>query len=282
MNVLELLNKELNDRKNYSLEEKMRYIYIRSCEIFSYDSKINFLTGLEEEEIRNKKIDLENVVDNEVVCSNYTDYVLSILYNKLLNIETISKGSGHRWLEVNNIKADATKSNDLARVKMNLNTIGYINLDKNDIDFKEMDKKINYINNDYHKTEIINKANEFNNIYPCDELLLEKIYVIRQFFNTYNKFKSFSDAEFAINYLSRKILNPLESYRVKCANLYQINDNIWSYINIYNINLFDDNVYFILLKDNNDYYFYEITYSDFKNYLNSYEGYKDLVLKRYY
>ena len=39
MDVLQLLDNELKDKNNWSLEEKVRYLYIRICELFSYDSR---------------------------------------------------------------------------------------------------------------------------------------------------------------------------------------------------------------------------------------------------
>lgn len=39
MNVLAKLNEELEARKDYTLEQKKRYIYLRTCQLFSYDSR---------------------------------------------------------------------------------------------------------------------------------------------------------------------------------------------------------------------------------------------------
>ena len=39
MDVLQLLDDELKDKNNWSLEEKARYLYIRSCQLFSYDPR---------------------------------------------------------------------------------------------------------------------------------------------------------------------------------------------------------------------------------------------------
>lgn len=39
MNVLEKLNQELQERNHYTLEQKKRYLYLRTCQLFSYDRR---------------------------------------------------------------------------------------------------------------------------------------------------------------------------------------------------------------------------------------------------
>ena len=41
MNLLDMLSKELN-QKDCTLEEKARYLYIRCCELFTYDPRFKF------------------------------------------------------------------------------------------------------------------------------------------------------------------------------------------------------------------------------------------------
>ena len=65
VNILDLLNKEL-EYKNWSLEEKARYLYIRSCELFTYDERYDFIVSniynkMKKEELENLEIDLENL-----------------------------------------------------------------------------------------------------------------------------------------------------------------------------------------------------------------------------
>lgn len=42
MNILEKLAKELQERKNFTLEQKKRYLYLRVCQLFSYDTRWHF------------------------------------------------------------------------------------------------------------------------------------------------------------------------------------------------------------------------------------------------
>ena len=65
MNILEKLAKELQERKNFTLEQKKRYLYLRVCQLFSYDTRWHFckydLIGKKaavlKDEILNNKID---------------------------------------------------------------------------------------------------------------------------------------------------------------------------------------------------------------------------------
>lgn len=161
LNVLAQLDKELQDRKNYTLEQKERYIYVRTCQIFSYDSRAHYcnLLGskgtLLQQELLQKSINLENVTDFKITCKNYAyDIYREALY-QLLGVKSVVKGDGHYWTEFKNrdgtIKADATMG-DLTRVKMKCNTKGYRIISKGKTDYpnlKQIDQNINYIDEDY-------------------------------------------------------------------------------------------------------------------------------------
>ena len=79
MNILELLGKEING-KNWNLEEKARYLYLRSCDLFVYDPRVKFCKLIENgkelfNQIQNQVIDLEHVEDKWCICSSHTVYV---------------------------------------------------------------------------------------------------------------------------------------------------------------------------------------------------------------
>ena len=156
MNVIQLLDKELINKK-WSTEQKARYLYLRSCQIFSYDPRYKFcdlLTNGNElkREIQNYQFDLENVTNFEITCRSYIKSVYPRLLKELLNIKEVKeRGTGHKWCEFNDgkreLKADATSNSDLTRVKMGLSTYGYCTLTK-DYNFstqlREIDKSIGY------------------------------------------------------------------------------------------------------------------------------------------
>lgn len=134
MNVLDILSKELSARSHFSLDDKKRYIYLRMCQIFVYDTRyhyLNFLNTPEREKLRteilDKKINLENVDDFNVCCSSFS-YAYQDALKKLLDVDSTVLGSGHRWVELESdgeiIKADGTMG-DLTRAKFELETRGY-------------------------------------------------------------------------------------------------------------------------------------------------------------
>lgn len=199
MDVLAKLDEELEARKDYTLEQKKRYIYLRTCQLFSYDSRYHYCTyellGKKAEQIKeeiiNYKINLENVSNFNVVCKNYSEDIYSVALKKLLDVDSeIAKGRGHFYVELkeNNqtIKADATLG-DLTRAKMRLMTHGYkVYGDKNyKKRLKEIDQKINYIDKhyddlfwisfmgmSYYKTLI---ETGFLDFYPMPEEMQDKI-----------------------------------------------------------------------------------------------------------
>lgn len=89
MNILTLLDYELKD-KNWTFDEKNRYLYLRSCELFSYDPRYFFCDLFEDgkiiqEEILNRKINLEELETNWIVCTSYSKVVQELiraLFNK--------------------------------------------------------------------------------------------------------------------------------------------------------------------------------------------------------
>ena len=76
MNLLEKLNSELKD-KHYNDLEKMRYIYLRTCELFSYDETYYTSLALNNEklhqEIRNSYFDITNIDKFKVICYTYAN-----------------------------------------------------------------------------------------------------------------------------------------------------------------------------------------------------------------
>ena len=84
MNLLEMLSKEI-DGKGFSDEEKARYLYIRCCQLFTYDPRYKLCHKVKngnilKQEILNKQFNLENITDNWVVCTSHTKQI----YNALL------------------------------------------------------------------------------------------------------------------------------------------------------------------------------------------------------
>lgn len=303
MNVLEILSQELKG-KDWTLEEKSFYIYIRSCQLFSYDPRYEFCFLLSNEceelryEIKNRTIDLENVLDNRVICTTYSREVLMPLLNQLLGISTVRRGNKHSWVLFNdgirNIEADGTISSDLARVKMNLDTYGY-NPDISECNFydrlKEISKKIGYIKDEYEKFYLKKRVNQIFREYlkntsitqissMTDDFIIYKLYTVKEIFEKYDKLLNYSDAEFCISYLEKNFLKSFYIKKDKISLAQPTDDGYWNFINIYKIKLKNDIIYFTLREENKEFCFYEITKQDAINYANSMRGHnKKLIYK---
>lgn len=160
MNVLEILDRELEEKKHLSLDDKKRFLYLRMCQIFIYDTRLHYVKLLGEagkelkNEILERKIDLENVDDFRVCCASFSPAYQEAL-KKLLNVDSMLVGNGHRWVELESdnhiIKADGTLG-DLSRAKFEMRTRGYGPSKKN-AEFQEIlenrDIRINYIQHFY-------------------------------------------------------------------------------------------------------------------------------------
>lgn len=300
MNVLKLLKEELKD-KDWTLEEKARYIYIRSCQLFSYDERYDYYNlyfngDIRLHELRNKLIDLENVIDNRVVCTSFSKSVLSILIEELLSIECKNRGLGHAFnlflMGEQEIMADATISSDLTRCKMGLNTHGYRKTSKDfmfETNLKEIDKKIGYIKDEYENYYIKQKNDNLfldfvqeNPEYTKDDFLIYKLATIKELFDSYKNLKNYNDCEHCISYLQEKIIGK-DPRRIPSVPLFDLSyDEIWKFVEIFPFRLENEIIYYILEEIDNEYCFYEISESDAKSYAKTLRGLrKDDILKLY-
>ena len=294
MNVIEMINDELKN-KNWTSDEKAYYIYLRSCQLFSYDPRFQFCKLMAdgdklEYEICSRKIDLENVDNNLVVCTTHTREVLMELLKQLLNINAQYFGMAHAWTAFNDskriIRADSTNSGDIVRAKIRLKTNGYktINRDYNFPEYlKETARKIDYIKDEYNGYYIEQRSQELLKVRTkekIDESIIERLYEIKSIFENINIFQNISDASSCIGYLCNKILGR-DDYRRTTIPLFQRNeDTLWEFVNLYPIELDQETIYFILEKVNNKFCFYEITKQDALHYFTNLNGIKDYKISR--
>ena len=198
MNLFEIINRELSD-KHLNEFEKVRYIYLRTCEIFSFDSKWHFADLFDDYELLNfiagRKFDIKDIDDRLVVCYSYTRYILDELLREFTSIDTkivmgthcylIANISGERWI------LDATMG-DLAAVKIGLPTGGFRNDNSNfRKNLEEIDKELGYIY--VKRKDILSTMNDLN--------ITEKVYLINQLLSKSNSRYHYSDAHFFLVWL---------------------------------------------------------------------------------
>lgn len=196
MDLLETLQEELKN-KHLSDDEKIRYIYLRNCQTFSFDTRWHY-TALWNDlslklQLKRRTFNVHNIDDSLVICHSDAKSILKPLVQELTSYDCKIDGSlSHsRAVAVKGLRKiilDAAYG-DLARVKYGIETYHYC--DNSDNDTTELDKELGF------------------------NLIPEKIYVdeldygdpitilseIKYILNTY-KFKNFSDALYIFDSLT--------------------------------------------------------------------------------
>lgn len=289
MNIIERVQSDLacND---WDLYTKARYLYLKSCEYFTYDHRYYYSSDdiVLSRELFSKKINLEKVHDNRVICSTWATQVYIPLLDligvdgKLFGAET-----GHQYVKflIDGIemKADACGNSDLARIKFGNSTSGFHpNTQHYDNEkIMMMDREIGYLKDEYFKSfidrEIIGLEDEFkqsirfSNLSYNDEYLIYKFYKMKEMLETFPKLKDFSDCQHFITYVSNKLCDNYDESKVKRLDLYNPDSSDWNFSRLYQLELSSDIMYFILTNPGNGYHFYQITNNDVENYKASYQ-----------
>ena len=157
MDIIELIDKELAS-KHLSELEKLRYIYLRCCDLFHFDTRWVVAGYLNDDKMEkgiiNEPIDLRNLEDFSTICFKIS-LILKGLINEFTdyNVRTI-RTETHAYNEVsdnkNRFKIDPSYG-DMPRVKLNIIPTGMsylkkdgITLIEKDSDFGEMDKELGF------------------------------------------------------------------------------------------------------------------------------------------
>jgi len=147
MDLLTMLDHELSSMHLNDFE-KVRYIYLRTCELFSFDARYNYTSLFSDDllydAIINRKIDIRNVNDFLVVCHSYSREVLMKLIRELTTAQVEVYGEAHSYVKYQaNWLLDATYG-DLARVKLGLETRGFEKIPQDKQLLAETDSIIGY------------------------------------------------------------------------------------------------------------------------------------------
>lgn len=170
MNLIEQLDDELS-QLHLNDFEKTRYIYLRCCEIFSFDSRWFYTDLFDDTDTHNKiltkKFDIENIDDYLVICHSFSEYILKPLIEKLTNLKCeIIRDDIHSSILMNcdnqYWKLDATMG-DLARVKLDLPTKGFTSgVFEKDILIDEIDMNLGFCSKNEEYYERLVSGNSFS------------------------------------------------------------------------------------------------------------------------
>ena len=232
MDVLNLIDSELKGMHLNDFE-KVRYIYLRTCELFYFDVRYHFKEYISKRKLSkiiNREIDLEDVNDFRVICHTYSEYVLKKIINEFTNMDVKLKSGGHSYLTIKDKNGyswnlDATLG-DLSRVKIGTKTTGF-NCVTDRYYLDDIDKYLGY--------EFKDKAYFISNI---DTSSFDNIVKgINIFISDNEKLNDFSDVSFFVKWL---ILDMIYNYNTSMDKKY----NFYSFF----LNYYDE-LYYLSCDD---------------------------------
>ena len=213
------------ENNNYNDLFKVRWLYLFVCKLFSYDMRFIYADNNLKEEIYNKKIDVNNIEDFEIVCYTIARILVDILSSYGYKCEIVREHDvefSHVYVIVRckeyTLKLDPTKRHDLTRVKINSNTLDFVLLNENSkfIDelketdkfitnnYKDVDKSIYYDNETIEKLVKVVEESAKNRNLLDSELFYEKIEYLYSLINTRNDLKRCDDMDYYYSYLIKK------------------------------------------------------------------------------
>lgn len=193
MDLLETLNSELSNKRLTDLE-KIRYIYLRCCQFFSFDSRwyYNYLWNHYKlnKDIEKRKIDLHNINDFRVICFSISHQVLKPLIEELtFTSPYVSDNGSHASVYVkcnNNLLNLDPVYGDFTKVKVGAKTLDFTGLSP-DYDLSEIDRELGFDLEDITKLSNIDE-------YADPEDTLQKL----AFFINKNNFTQYDDPSYLI------------------------------------------------------------------------------------
>lgn len=188
MDFLETIHNELKN-KHLSDDEKIRYIYLRNCQTFSFDTRWHY-TALWNDltlklKLRRKMFDIKNIDESLVICHSDSKSIIKPLVQELTSYDCKIDGS------ISHSRAVAIKGSrkiildaaygDLARVKYGIMTYDYY--DNFDNETHELDQNLGF--NLIPESVFVDELDYGDPVTILSE--------IKYILNNY-KFKNFSDA----------------------------------------------------------------------------------------
>lgn len=255
MNLIQTLDDELK-QLHLNDFEKARYIYLRCCEIFSFDARWEFTDLFNDfdlhKQIEKRKFNIEDINDYLVICHSFSKYILKPLIDKLTNLEcNLISDTNHSFVTIRSNdntchgqtwKLDATIG-DLALVKLDLPTKGFnCGISQYDIMIDDMDIDLGFCNTLYEDYERKALGYSFT---EC----IENVGIILK--NSNAKYH-YSDARSLFDMLASAYSNNNRTYLDKNYNFHRL------------VEIFDEFSFFDLTKHNDEYKIKRINYEEYK------------------
>ena len=240
MNIIEELDLAFKETEMDDFT-KIRYIYLYVCKKFSYDIRFLFALPNLKREIYDKKVDIENVQDFEIVCYSFAKVIRDILehygYQCKLIKEDNRSDTPHAYVIVKLgqrvLRLDPVTKHDSSRVKINIPTYDFAPMvddptfsdDLEDAD--ELMKKINFYKSDKESMKFNNWLSSLTSYGIGPDPEIRYLNVFNAIVSTFNLNKSlirYDDVDYFLSYALRK--SKINDYRtiVRSATFFNNDD----------------------------------------------------------
>lgn len=290
MNIKEEIIEYLK-KKDWEPFQIAYYIYLKSCEIFSYNMRYLY-DDKNKENIYQTRININEVNQFEIVCSTWCFFMKDMLNLFGINVNIVKGNKTHVFVMVEippyKIKMDAMElGHDLTRVKLGNTTTGFIDINKNDdfeIKLTQYDQeirkdKMTYLSKGFAKLQKkLQEQNYFQNTQLnstfSNEMFIEKLDLIKELINHTSKFQKYSDTFYYLNYLKFKLLTKLEQSRIHDYPFWKFyNDQKWEILHLILLDSYEaPAICYRMSKEQNTYEMQQIPKEEMIYYVDNYEG----------
>ena len=226
----EILNMQFS-HPEWDLFTLVRWIYLKTCTIFTYDWRYFYEDDFQRKEIYDLTLDISHITVTDIICSTWAKLFADALRCLDIEAQIVSDVPPHCYVlfDLNGmtIKADATKGYDLSRVKIGCSTNGFkalhfnkdflqkLDLSDEMIGYKQMlytDEVIKRLKTDFLEDGYTNNQNSFEFANVDYKQIIFKIELLQTLINDTQKVNKFHDTDFYLSYLGRNLLTSQERY----------------------------------------------------------------------
>lgn len=286
MNLLKLMKEEVSSLHLSNELEIIRYLYIRTGQIFDYDPRFDIVDEYEKENIAKKRIDIENVEEFDIVCETWNYLFVDLLQAFGIEAKVLKSGITkfhHSLVEITTKNYGVLYADlmiglcDLGAIKLGKEIINMHFSDNfKDKSFEEIDKKIKY-NQGITFEEVLGliKKELLDENLTYDELLQSAFKVVGDIINFPRKYtmRYCSGNNWIFN-----ILLELTGEKFASTQFYNLENN--EFIEVFPLDLSNKTLYYVFKKDSDGTFkFLQIEESEIKEYLNDYDSQNSYNLK---
>ncbi len=281
----------LENKKDWDIFVKIRYVYLQLCSLFSYDYRYLYGTEEEKQSIYNNKPNSSNITEFKIVCSSWCSIAKDIYKELGLQCEITFLALPHVFLILYvgdyKIKMDPMKDGyDLTRVKVGSKAFGVRDLNGQENfeqKIRECDKKIygeNYIYLDDCVKALCKELQEngyYINLDPTRPFSYEVFNYKFELLQTIMKYTkrvfAYDDCDRYFDYLSVKLMTQWERYKIHKNAFWKCENGTWQIMNLIAIEQDSEKaLYYKMEWEEGKYNLNSMTEKEIPYYLDNYDG----------